>query len=76
MHFIKLSTSDGETRWINLEAVSRVTFGHDAPREEEFVAIIFGDGEEARLTIHGNTVENRQAITDLRMSLDELCRNC
>ncbi len=72
MHFIKLQTSDQDTRWINLQQVSRVTTGTEAA-DVPFVAILFGDATTGEsLKIRGDDEINRHAIEKLIAALDVL----
>jgi hypothetical protein len=72
MKFIKLKTSDGDVRWINLEQVSRVTMGTES-QDVPFVAILFADGNvEESLKIRGIDEDNQQAIKMLVEALDRL----
>ena len=72
MHFIKLATSDQDTRWINLEQVSRVTLGEEVSGVPVAV-IVFSDGDlEQGLKIHGTEDVDRQAIDKLTTVLDTL----
>ena len=72
MKLIKLHTSDGDTRWINLDLVRRVTLAEQTTGEP-VLAVIFDDGStEADLRILGSTPENRSAIHQLTAVLDEL----
>ncbi|HRQ76699.1 MAG TPA: hypothetical protein PK098_12345 [Phycisphaerales bacterium] len=73
MNYIKITTSEGETRWINLAQVSRVTLATQASSGKPLLVIIFADGEEdGRLTIHGSDAKNLAAIKSLTAYLDEL----
>jgi len=73
MNFMKLQTSDGDTRWINLDLVSRVTTGVE-PAGDPFVAVIFADGAvDESLIIHGTDEKNREAIDALTKCLDAAC---
>lgn len=70
MRFVKLETSDEDSRWINLHQVSRVTVGTDASGINVLVAI-FADGDlDNSLTIRGTDEVNRQAITKLERELN------
>ena len=72
MKLIKLRTSDGDTRWVNLDLVRRVTLAEQSSGEP-VLAVIFDDGAtEADLRILGATEENRAAIHQLTAILDEL----
>jgi len=73
MTFVKLQMSDGDTRWINLDLVSRVTSGTE-PSGDPFVAVIFADGNaDESLIIHGTDQKNREAIDALKKCLDASC---
>ena len=74
MRYIRLVTSDGESRWINLAQVSRVTLAAgESARGGSVLAIFFADAcPDGKLEIHGNTAENRQAIEKLTQALDAL----
>ena len=72
MRIIKLHTSDGDTRWINLDLVRRVTLAEESTGEP-ILAIIYDDGStEADLRILGSTDENKKAIHQITAVLDEL----
>ncbi len=74
MQFIKLITSDSDTRWINLSQVSRVTIGEE-PSGEVFAAVIFSDGDVSdSLKIHGSDDVNREAIHKLGEVMDSISR--
>lgn len=73
MSFVKLDTSDGDTRWINLSQLSRVTLGCDSDNTELLVAI-FADGHvEDRLQIRGTDDLNREAICRFLRALNRQC---
>lgn len=71
MQFIRLTTSDADTRWINLAQVSRITIGEDAG--SPFVAIVFSDGHtDDSLKICGTDDINRKAIQTIKDALNRL----
>lgn len=73
MHFIKMITSDNETRWINLDQVSRVTLTEDAG--SMLLVLMFADGDpENCLKIRGSDKVNRVAIDTLTLALNELSK--
>jgi hypothetical protein len=72
MRYIRLETSDQDTRWINLEQVCRVTRGIESPGVP-IVAIIFADGNvDDCLKIRGTDEINKKAISQLVGALDRL----
>jgi hypothetical protein len=75
MYFVKLRTSDGETRWVNLERVSRATLARDV-RGDPILTVRFADGgDEDRLQIPGHEAADREAIDLLTAELDGACRS-
>ncbi len=75
MHFVKIQTSDNETRWINLEQVSRVTLGAD-DSGEPILAVVFADGNpDLSLKLHGSDHVNRAAIGCLTAGLDAVSKS-
>ena len=75
MHYVKIITSDGETRWINLAQISRFTMATD-PHDELILVIMFADASpENKLEIHGNNETNRKAIEELTSCLDSVAIN-
>jgi hypothetical protein len=78
MHFIKFTTSDAETRWINLEQVCRFTLATDTARNYPVLAIVFADGSlEEKLVINGSNDQNRKVIEQIAAHLDGVTQaNC
>lgn len=75
MQYVKLETSDGETRWINLAQVSRVTSVMEASRRAKVIVVMFGDARgETALRLCGDNDQDRAAIEVLEASLDALSR--
>jgi hypothetical protein len=75
VHYVKLETSDGETRWINLAQVSRVTSVMEANRRVKVVVVMFGDARsETAFKLCGDNDQDRAAIKVLEASLDALSR--
>ena len=73
MRYVKITTSDEETRWINLEQVCRVTLATDRARGFPVLAIVFADGSlEDKFLINGNTEADRKAIETLTAALDSV----
>jgi hypothetical protein len=73
MKFIKLETSDGEIRWINLDMVSRVTLVKEPEGTHELMVIIFADAAtDARVQIRSDSEANQHAIARLREKLDSI----
>lgn len=71
MNFVKIITSDGETRWINLAQVSRVTTATES-QDEPLLAVMFADANpEAVLKIHGTDDVNREAIRKFTTALND-----
>lgn len=73
MFFVKLETSDDDTRWINLDQLSRVTLGKDELGIEVLTAV-FADGHvEDRLQIRGTDEINVEAIRRFQRALNHHC---
>lgn len=73
MRYVKIETSDGETRWINLAQVSRVTSAVETGTGDEILVVIFADPEpDLTLRIHAKNEKDREAVRVLEASLDEL----
>jgi hypothetical protein len=73
MHYVKIETSAGETRWINLARVSRVTTVKETGSDEEILVLMFADGSsDCTLRLHADDERDRAAITVLRANLDAL----
>ena len=73
MQFVKVETSDQDTRWINLSLVSRVTIGTDESGVEVLVAV-FADGDVAdSLKIRATDDVNKAAILELERVLNHHC---
>lgn len=72
MKFIKVQTSEGETRWINLDLVSRVTLATESGRAQPLMVITFADAcPEARVQIRGGNEVDDKAIRQLTKALDK-----
>ncbi len=69
MQYLKLTTTNGDVRWINLDHVTRVTRSFDADSGEPILVLMFTDSD--RLTIHGSTAEDVTAIDSIVEMLDE-----
>ena len=70
--YIKLETSDGEVRWINLDRVRRVTLAEETVGESLLV-IVFDEGDASdEVRIHGSDDKNRQVIQQVISKMDEL----
>lgn len=72
MKFVKVDTSDGETRWINLAQVSRVTRGTDDSGSPLLVVLLADGNPDLALRIHGTDEKNRRAIRGIMTKLDRL----
>ena len=73
MRYIKITTDDDTTRWINLATVGRVTRSTETRTGHPIMVVIYPDGdEESDITIHGRSPENRDAIEQLSRALDDL----
>lgn len=73
MSFVKIETSDQDTRWINLELISRVTIGKDESGVELLVAV-FADGDAGdSLRIRGTDDVNKEAILKFERALNHHC---
>ncbi|MCP4782822.1 MAG: hypothetical protein GY903_15320 [Fuerstiella sp.] len=73
MSFVKIETSDEDTRWINLDSISRVTIGKDEAGVELMVAV-FADGDvNDALTLRGTDDVNKEAILEIERALNQHC---
>ncbi len=73
MHYVKIQTSDDETRWINLNQVCRFTLAKDDVRGFPVLAIVFADGSlDAKLVINGSNEIDRKAIETITTELDKI----
>ena len=73
MSFVKIETSDEDTRWINLDLISRVTIGRDESGVELLVAV-FADGDAGdSLRIRGTDDINKEAILEIERALNHHC---
>lgn len=73
MSFVRIETSDRDTRWINLDLVSRVTLGTDEAGTEVLVAM-FADGDVGdSLKIRGTDEMNKAAILEFERALNQHC---
>ncbi|MFO0827652.1 MAG: hypothetical protein U0572_05830 [Phycisphaerales bacterium] len=59
VRFIQVETKNGETRWINLERVNRVSLATDADGDQ-ILAFMFADGD--KVTIHGRDALSQELI--------------
>lgn len=74
MHYVKITTSDEETRWINLAQVCRFTLATDRAKGFPVLAIVFADGSlDDKFLINGNNAADRKAIEILTAALDRVC---
>ncbi len=67
--FLKISTSNGEQRWINLDRVTRVSLA-DEPHGEPVLVFSF-EGND-RVKIHGADEDARNLIRRIASSLDSV----
>lgn len=65
--FMKVSTVNGEQRWINLDRVTRVSMATDQAGEQ--ILVFCFDGAD-RVTIHGADADSRALIKRTAASLD------
>ncbi len=73
MSFVKIETSDEDTRWINLNSISRVTIGKDETGVDLMIAV-FADGDvDDALTIRGTDEVNKEAILEIERALNQHC---
>ena len=73
MSFVKIETSDEDTRWINLSLISRVTVGKDETGVVVMIAV-FADGDvDDALTIRGTDDVNHKAILEVERALNQHC---
>ncbi|MHC4995702.1 MAG: hypothetical protein ACYTGQ_11675 [Planctomycetota bacterium] len=72
MEFVKITTSDIETRWLNLRQISRVTLTQDEQGNQLLVVIFQDHSPEMTIQIHGSDDMNRHAIEKVTAHLDEI----
>ncbi len=72
--YIKLETSDGEVRWINLDRVRRVTLAEETSGEPLLVIVFDDGGANDEVRIHGSDDKNRQVIQTVVSRLDDLVK--
>ena len=70
--FLKVSTTNGEQRWINLDRVTRVSLATD-PAGEQVMAFCF-DGQD-RVLIHGADEDSRILMRRIISSLDDVAQS-
>ncbi len=76
MHYVKIDTSDGEARWLNLAQVSRVTSTAEVGSGEEILVVIFADPcTDVTLKLHASNDQDRAAIQVLKAHLDALVKD-
>ncbi len=68
--FIKITTGNGEDRWINVGRVQRVSLARDLVNGQSLMVMTFDDHE--RVTIHGTDDVQRTLIRSLVRVFDEL----
>lgn len=69
MRYLKITIPNGETRWLNLDHVARATRTFDSDNGEPIMVLMFCDAD--RLTLHGTTPEQVEAIEAITDALDE-----
>jgi len=75
MQYVKLVTSDDETRWINLASVARVTLSRHATTGRQILVIMFRAGGSASdFKIEGENPQNVKAIETLCKALDTVSK--
>lgn len=72
MHFVRIESSDGETRWINLDQIVRVTLAEEAPSGEPLLVITSTHDDGERFSIRGHTEKDRRTIEKLIALLDDV----
>ncbi len=73
MSFVRIETSGEDTRWINVNRISRVTIGQDEAGVEVLVAV-FADGDVSDcLRIRGTDAVNKEEILELERALNHHC---
>lgn len=71
MRFVRIDTDDHDTRWVNLQQISRVTVGNDESNHP-FLIAMFSDGSvDNGLKIVGRSETNRTAIKALETALND-----
>ena len=68
--FIKISTVNGEDRWINVDRVQRVSLARDLANAQPIMVLTFDDHD--RVTLHGTDDVQRTLIRSLSRVFDEL----
>ena len=68
-NYLKVTTSNGEDRWINLARVTRISLSRDQTGESAMTFCF--DGAD-KVTVHGSDDRNRDAIRRLAAQLDLL----
>jgi len=67
--FLKITTSNGEERWVNLARVTRISLSRDQAGE---AAMTFCFDGADKVTVHGSDDRNREAIRRLGAQLDHM----
>ena len=73
MNFVRITTSDEDTRWINLNLVSRVTIETDQSGVEVLVAVFADGSAEDSFRIRGTDEVNKAAILEIERALNHHC---
>ncbi|MCB9838041.1 MAG: hypothetical protein H6813_01775 [Phycisphaeraceae bacterium] len=69
IRFLKVTSSNGEQRWINLDLVTRVSMAKESDGNPVLVFCFEGDD---RVTIHGVDDVSRTLIQDVVSTLDSI----
>lgn len=74
--FVRITSSDGETRWINLDRITRATLAVDA-HGEPLLVLLFGEHDASeRLQLRGQDETDRHAIEAITCELDRRSVSC
>ncbi len=68
-NFVKITTSNGEERWVNLSRVTRISLSRDQGGESSMTFCF--DGTD-KVTVHGSDERNREVIRRLVAQLDHI----
>lgn len=68
--FVRFSTSNGETRWINVAAVARIILTHEPNTDERLLVIVFGPTDH--VTVHGTDAVNNEAIDTILQLVEQM----
>ena len=67
---VKITTNDGETRWLNLKMMTRATMAKEAETGRAIMVLMFADAE-SRLVIRAEDDVNQKAIDRILRALED-----